>query len=261
VSSCHDRKLITMSHTFLHRVVAGTAAGVLLAVAVPLAASAHVTVNPDTAEPGSYATVQFRVPNESDTATTTRVEVALPTDTPFLYVAYEPVPGWTISVTESTLPEPVEVEGSEITEAPTSIVFDADPGSGIAPGQFQNLAVVLGPVPDVGRVVLPAVQTYDDGTVAEWTASPEQMADDDSLEPAPVLYVTEPPPADEHGGTHSDDDAADATTTAGAEETATAAADQPGSGLAVGLSIAALVLAAGAAVLAALGFARTRNRS
>ena len=61
--------------------------------AAPLAASAHVTVNPNTADPGSYATVQFRVPNESETATTTRVEVQLPTDTPFIYAAYEPIPG------------------------------------------------------------------------------------------------------------------------------------------------------------------------
>ena len=250
-----------MSHTSLRRVLAGAAAGVFLAVTAPLAASAHVTVTPETAEPGSYATVQFRVPNESDTATTTRVEVALPTDTPFLSVAYEPVPGWTITVTESTLPEPVEVEGSEITEAATSILFQADPGAGIAPGQFQNLAVVLGPVPDVGHVLLPAVQTYDDGTVAQWTASPEQIADDDRLEPAPVLYVTDAAPADEHGGTHADDETADGTSTAEAAQATTRAADQPGSGLGVGLSIAALVLAAGAAVLAALGFARARNRS
>ncbi len=245
-----------MSRKSVSRILAGVTAGVVLAVAVPLAASAHVTVNPNTAEPGSYATVQFRVPNESETATTTRVEVQLPTDTPFVYAAYEPIPGWTITVVESALPEPVEVEGNTIAEAPTSIVFQADPGYGVAPGQFQNLAVVLGPVPDVGHVLLPAVQTYDDGTVAEWTATPEQVADDDTLEPAPVLYVTDTPPGDEHAGhdTAAADDA-DATDTAASES----GSDTSGTGVAIGLSIAALVVAAGAAILAAVSLAGRRK--
>ncbi len=244
-----------MSRKSVSRLVAGVAAGVMLAVAVPLAASAHVTVNPNTAEPGSYATVQFRVPNESETATTTRIEVQLPTDTPFVYAAYEPVPGWTITVVESALPEPVTVEGNTIAEAPTSIVFQADAGQGIAPGQFQNLAVVLGPVPDVGHVLLPAVQTYDDGTVAEWTATPEQVSADDTLDPAPVLYVTDAVPAGAHGG--HDSAAADGATDG--TMTAASGSEQSSTGVALGLSIAALVLAAGAAILAAVGLAGRRK--
>lgn len=250
-----------MSRKSVFRALAGVTAGAVLAIAVPLAASAHVTVNPNTAEPGSYATVQFRVPNESETATTTRVEVALPTDTPFVYAAYEPIPGWTITIAETTLPEPVDVEGNTVTEAPTSIVFQAEPGFGVAPGQFQNFAVVLGPVPDVGLVLLPAVQTYDDGTVAEWTATPEQVADDESLDPAPVLYITDPAPGDEHAG--HDTDTATTTDEAGADGAAvnaTAAPESSEDGIALGLSIAALVIAAGAAILAALSFAGRRKQ-
>lgn len=240
----------------LTRALTGVVAGAALAVALPLAASAHVTVNPDTAEPGSYATVQFRVPNESESATTTRVEVQLPTDTPFLYAAYEPIPGWTVTVTESTLPEPVEVEGNSITEAPTSLVFQADPGAGVAVGQFQNLSVVLGPVPDVGHLVLPAVQTYDDGTVAEWTATADEVAEDQSLEPAPVLYVNDPPPADEHSAASGTADGAAGDVIA---TTATSDGSQPGVGVAIGLSIAATIIAAGAAILAAVGLTRRRS--
>ncbi len=51
--------------TTLRRTLVGLAAGAALAIAVPLAASAHVTVNPNTATAGSYATVNFRVPTES----------------------------------------------------------------------------------------------------------------------------------------------------------------------------------------------------
>jgi uncharacterized protein YcnI len=42
-----------------------------LALAAPLSASAHVSLETDTASPGSYDTITFRVPNESATATTT----------------------------------------------------------------------------------------------------------------------------------------------------------------------------------------------
>ena len=46
-------------------------AGALLAIAAPLAASAHVTINPNAAEAGSYAVITVKVPNESATASTT----------------------------------------------------------------------------------------------------------------------------------------------------------------------------------------------
>jgi uncharacterized protein YcnI len=70
------------------RISAALGAGTLLAIAAPLAASAHVTINPDAAEAGSYAVVTVKVPNESDTATTTKVQLSLPEDTPFTSVRH-----------------------------------------------------------------------------------------------------------------------------------------------------------------------------
>ena len=58
--------------------VAAVVGGLTLALAAP--ASAHVTVNPNTATPGSYSKVTFRVPNEKDSANTTKLEVNLPAD-------------------------------------------------------------------------------------------------------------------------------------------------------------------------------------
>ena len=239
-----------MTSRILSRTLVGAAATVALMVSAPMAASAHVTVSPNSAEPGSYTSVQFRVPNESDSAATVRVEIELPTDTPFLSVLYQPVPGWTVTVTDGILPEPVEVNGSIVTEAPVSITFEAT-GGGIAPGQFQNLTVSLGPVPEVGSIVLPAVQTYDDGTIAEWTATPEQLEADDTLSPAAVLYVTDAP-VDHHGATTDAEH--------GEPHATTATSDESGAGLAVGLSIAGLVVAAGAAVLAAIAVSGRRKK-
>ena len=53
--------------------LAGAAA---LALAAPLAASAHVSLDENIAEAGSYALLTLKVPNESDTARTTSVTLA-----------------------------------------------------------------------------------------------------------------------------------------------------------------------------------------
>src|SRR3954470_19140252 len=87
-------------------------AAVLLALAAPLSASAHVSVMPAQAEPGGYAQLTFRVPTERDDTGTGRVEVPLPTDPPFASVSYQPVAGWTTTVTTAPLPKPVEVAGT-----------------------------------------------------------------------------------------------------------------------------------------------------
>ncbi|MCC4248012.1 MULTISPECIES: YcnI family copper-binding membrane protein [Microbacterium] len=244
-----------MSRT-LSRALVGAAAGLALVLGVPLAASAHVTVNPNTATPGSYATVNFRVPTESETASTVKLEVTLPTDTPLTAVLVQPVPGWTATVEKGALPTPVEVDGNTISDAPLKIVWQADPGVGIGQDQFQIFSAVLGPVPDTGHVVLPAVQTYSDGEVVNWAATPDEVAADDTLEPAPVLYINDAPPASGHDASH------DATATADDDHATSETPAADGSaGVALGLSIAALVLGAGGAVLGALAFARRPKKA
>jgi len=244
-----------MSRTpFLRRALVGLAAGAVLAIGVPLAASAHVTVNPNTATPGSYATVNFRVPTESETASTVKLEVTLPADTPLSAVLVQPVPGWTATVEKGALPAPVEVEGNTISDAPLKIVWQADPGVGVGQDQFQIFSAVLGPVPDVGHLVLPAEQTYSDGSVVDWAATPDQVAADSSLEPAPVLYINDTPPA----GGHSMASAAPTSTEHDADAMASGSADS--SGVALGLSIAALVVGAVGAVFGALALARRPKR-
>ena len=171
------------NHIIARAAVAGTA-GLLLALAAPLAASAHVTISPGDAAPGSYALLTVKVPNESATATTTAIEVKLPADTPFASVSYVPVPGWTAELVTSALPEPVtDDDGDEVTEAVTSVVWTAD-GAGISAGQLQTFGLSVGPVPDTDTVVFPAIQTYSDGKVVEWVEKGE-----DAEHPAPVVQV------------------------------------------------------------------------
>lgn len=218
------------------------AAGLLLAVAVPLAASAHVSINPISAEAGSYAVITVKVPNESATAATNKVELQLPTDTPFSSVRYVPVAGWSAELVTTTLPEPVAVGENEITEAVTSVLWTADPGSEIADGQLQQFDLSVGPVPDTGSVTLPAIQTYTDGDVVEWSGTGE-----DAEHPAPVLYINDAPAGDSHGDSDLDDDAATVSANGADGGTAPSSSDDV---LARVLGIGGLVVGAVGIVLA-----------
>jgi len=175
---------------------------VLLVLAAPLSASAHVSVDPGQAAAGSYAVITVKVPNESETASTSRVELSLPSDTPFTSVRYVPVAGWSAELVRTTLPEPVEVGEATVTEAVTSVVWTADAGSEIAAGELQLFPLSVGPVPDTGSISLLAEQGYTDGSVVSWSEEGE-----DAEHPAPVLYVNDEPAEDHHAGAAHDDEA------------------------------------------------------
>jgi periplasmic copper chaperone A len=167
-------------------VVAAAAGALLLAVAAP--AAAHVTVNPNSASQGGFTKVSFRVPNEMDTANTTRLEVNLPTDTPVAFVSLKPVTGWTATTEKTALKTPIKADGGEITEAISRITWTAQGDAAIKPGQFQEFDVSLGPLPEADQMIFKALQTYSDGTVVRWIDEPATGAGPEH--PAPVLKLT-----------------------------------------------------------------------
>ena len=228
----------------------GTAA--VLALAAPLAASAHVHVEPGEATAGGWTVLTFRVPNESATAGTTSVVVDLPTDQPFTSVSTEPVPGWTAEVTRAELSEPVEVGGATVTEAPTTVTWTAEPGVQLSDGEFQRFSMSAGPVPETDSILLPVHQGYSDGTVVDWD-EPTPASGEEPEHPAPELVVTTATTDGGHGahGGATDDDAEG--TSGGA--TASAGSDP----LAVGLGLGGLALGAVALVLSVLGLTRARR--
>jgi uncharacterized protein YcnI len=178
-----------MKQTALRRAatVSAVAAAFVLGLAGP--AAAHVTVNPGTATQGGYTKVAFRVPNESDSASTTKLEVNLPVESPIGSVSVKPVPGWTAVAEKSKLAAPVKVHDSEITEAVTKITWTAATGSEIKPGTFQEFDVSLGPLPEADQMVFKALQTYSDGTVVRWIDEPTTDGTEPES-PAPVLKLT-----------------------------------------------------------------------
>ncbi|OKI22666.1 YcnI family protein [Streptomyces sp. CB03911] len=169
-----------------------TAAGV---VALVGPAFAHVTVQPGNAQQGGYTAVDFRVPNESDTASTVKLEVSLPMDHPLASVRTLPLPGWTATLEKSKLDKPIKVHGSDVNEAVSKITWTADPGTKIAAGQFQEFRVSLGPLPtDTESLTFKALQSYDNGEVVRWIDEAKE-GQPEPAKPAPVLTLTKAPAA------------------------------------------------------------------
>ncbi|MGC4805198.1 YcnI family protein [Micromonospora sp. DT233] len=221
----------------------GVVAAVVLGVAAP--ASAHVSVDPKQATQGGYGRFAFRVPNESDAASTTKVEVLLPENAPVGSVSTLPVPGWTVALERRKIDPPVQVHGSEIAEAVSKITWTATGGAAVKPGQFQEFPVSMGPLPQVETMAFKALQTYSDGNVVRWIEVPTPGAEEPE-QPAPVLTLTAAAPSPgtaapvAAGADDSDDDSDD-----GATGTVLGAA-----GLVAGLA---------GLVLGGLAFVRTRR--
>ena len=173
----------------LTRAVAPLAAAGLLVVVAAGPAAAHVTVSSPDAAPGGFGKLVFRVPSESDTASTTKVEVALPESTPFAFVSTKPHPGWTIATTERTLDKPVKAEGFTLTKEVATITWTAEKGQGINVGELDEFELSVGPFPDkAGPISLPATQAYSDGAVVNWN-EPVTDGKAEPEHPAPTLEL------------------------------------------------------------------------
>ncbi|KXK62715.1 hypothetical protein AWW66_06605 [Micromonospora rosaria] len=225
----------------------GATAALVLGLAAP--AAAHVTINPDEATQGGYGRFAFRVPNESDSANTVKVEVTLPEDAPVGSVSTMPVAGWTVAVERRAVDPPVEVHGSQLTEVVSKLTWTAAEGGGVKPGEFQEFPVSMGPLPQVDTMVFRTLQTYSDGNVQRWI-EPPAPGGEEPQDPAPVLQLTAADAAPSAAPTAaSGDDAADDADEDRAE----------GSGTATGLGVAGLVAGLAGLVLGGLAFARTRR--
>ncbi|WP_405824200.1 YcnI family protein [Streptomyces sp. NBC_01390] len=162
-----------------------TAAGVLAAAG---AAFAHVTVHPESYPKGATdGVLSFRVPNEEDSATTTKVQVFLPTDHPVLGVLVTPEAGWTAKVTTTKLKTPIKTDDGTITDAVSEITWS---GGRIRQGEYEDFDVAFGQLPDsTDQLAFKTLQTYSDGNVVRWIET-AQAGQDEPENPAPTLKLT-----------------------------------------------------------------------
>ncbi|MFE9677719.1 YcnI family protein [Streptomyces sp. NPDC006259] len=175
----------------------GVAGSAVLVLSSP--AFAHVSVQPEgTAAKGGYALVNFRVPNERDNASTTRLEVNFPADTPLSSVMPEKIEGWKITITKSKLAKPLEVHGRQIAEAVSKVTWTAE-DKGIEPGFVQQFPVSVGALPEnADQIVFKAIQTYSNKEVVRWIEVPKEGAEEPE-NPAPVLALSAADEGHSHG--------------------------------------------------------------
>ena len=187
------------------------AAGTFLALASPLAASAHIDIDPSSTAAGSSAVLSFALPHGCDGSPSTSISITIPESV----VSVTPTvnPGWTVAKTAVDLAEPIsDDEGNTISTRMGTVVYTAITPMEDGLRTTFDLSVPL-PADAAGKTLeFPVLQTcaagstsWDQHTV-KGEAEPEH--------PAPSIAVTAAVAAGEHGHT-ADDTAAEDRSAAG----------------------------------------------
>jgi len=222
-----------------------------LALLVPATAEAHVSLHPNEVPAGSFATLEIRVPNEMESASTVKLAVQVPPG--FLDVSTEYMPGWTSKVLTAKLAKPVQTDDGEVTEQVREIVWTGDGKQGlIPPGQFLNFPISTEIPGKAGEeLTFKVLQYYDNGEVVRWIGGPS------SEEPAPKIDVTAA------GGVLEDvagsETAPPSPSSVSAEGGEATSGSDSGDSASKGLGIAALALGALGLIAGGAALIRTRR--
>ncbi|TQK19160.1 uncharacterized protein YcnI [Microbacterium sp. SLBN-154] len=225
-----------------HLATAGSLVGIALALAVPLAASAHVGVSPDVAPAGTRTTLQFSFSHGCDDSPTTALAVDIPDEV--------------TTVTPVTTGEWVIARDLGADGVPTRVTFTAD--APVESGLRATIALdVTFAESSVGTsVAFPVEQRCIVGSTA-WNEVTEAGAEEPA-HPAPIVAISAADAHEAvtasggHGDAHSHSDSDAPSTSAAAES---AGGDDP---VARGLAAASLATGVGALVVA---FWRRRARA
>jgi uncharacterized protein len=184
-----------MSRRFVR--ASALAGAIVCLVATP--AAAHVSIDPPSAPRGSTVKLSFIVPNEEDTATVNRVQIAFPTppDAPIAGVSVGQKPGWRSTITTRRHAEPIQTDDGSISEIVSVIDWIAlTPANAIKPGEFGEFTIDADGLPDdADQVVFKAIQTYSNRQVVRWI-DPVTPGGEEPAHPTPALELTAP----ENGG-------------------------------------------------------------
>jgi uncharacterized protein len=173
----------------IRRLAAVPAVALVLLAAGGAVASAHVTVDaPGATSGGGDQIINVRVPTESDTASTVKLDLQLPASTPIASVLVQPTPGWSVVEQNTKLSTPITTDDGTITEAVSEITWTATAG-GTPPGQFEQFTLIAGQLPDASSITFKAIQTYSDGSVVSWIETPAPGSSAEPDHPAPVLSL------------------------------------------------------------------------
>lgn len=157
------------------RALTGIALGAALALAAPLAASAHVEVSPDTAPPGQTSTLTFGFHHGCDGAPTTALHITIPDGvgnaTPVVQG------GWTIHRT-------LRPDGT-----PAQVTYTADTPIEQGLAASVQMDVLFDTAARGKTIAFPVTQTCTTGSTV-WDQTPKTGQDPETLDnPAPAVSV------------------------------------------------------------------------
>lgn len=167
------------------KVASAVGAATILAVAAPLAASAHVTVTPSNTAASSYSVLTFSVGHGCEGSPTTALTFTVPESIESVTPTVNP--GWSITETEGTV-----------------VYTAAEP---LADGQRTTfeLSVKLPDLPAGEQLDFPVLQECEVGST-DW-AEPVVEGQDEPEHPAPSIVLTEAT-GDGHGHAPAEQEAA-----------------------------------------------------
>lgn len=224
------------------RLLTGVVAGAVLAVAAPLAASAHVHVTPDTSDAGATTRLAFSFSHGCEDSPTTSLTITVPDGidgvTPVLDGA------WSITREVGDDGIPTSVTYTAVTPVETGVAASV------------ALDVIFASSAANTSVAFPVLQTCEVGSIDWSEVAGDGQTEDDLEAPAPVVAVGAVAAAgDGHGhGAATDASTDDATDDEHAHDEADAAATASDADpVARWLSGGALVAALAALVVALVG--------
>ena len=203
----------------------GGATAIAALLSMPLAASAHVSLEVSEAPANSTYKAIIRVPHGCDGEATTDLTVALPEG--FIDVKPMPKAGWSIETTRAPFAKTYALWGNDVSSGVTAVRWSG----GNLPDDHYDEFVLRGRVTDFEPgTVLPfkVVQTCPGGEAA-WVEVAEPGTDPHSLgHPAPTLTVAAAPDGGHNGhGGHGGHTAPPAEATVGDLTVSTAWMRQP----------------------------------
>lgn len=158
-------------------------------------AKAHIVLENQTAEVGSYYKAIFKVGHGCENSPITKISVAIPEG----FQAAKPMvkPGWHVMVNKSKLSKPYISHGKTVSEDTVEIVWDGN----VLTNGFYDEFILVGKLPDqVGKLYWKVTQVCEKGLI-EWTEIPvagQKMKD--LRFPAAELDVIKSKSSDHHHG-------------------------------------------------------------
>jgi len=168
-----------------YRWLAALGAALAVVLCLPAAASAHISIHPNTVPAGAFATLNVRVPGEEEGAYAWKVAVQMPPG--FIDADTENVPGWSVETKTRKLAKPIETDDGPIDEEVSEIIWTGNKKEGkLENGTFVQfpLSVAIPESYEGKPLAFKTLEYYSNGNVARWIGSPEAEF------PAPTINVT-----------------------------------------------------------------------